>query len=133
MPKHYIHRLNWWGLGVTQTEQGERCVPITKVGEKVSVVWHQNEWGRVIGQRLEVDDSLQRQLQCDQAVRCPACTLRHMSLKEQHEIQKDNHIGALQRLWQRGTLDIKPKIVTASGPNNYRHHLRSTLISKRKL
>ena len=40
-----IKRLNWAGLGVVEVDGRERCVPVTRQGERVEVRWHEAGWG----------------------------------------------------------------------------------------
>ncbi len=123
-----IKRLNWAGLGVVEVDGRERCVPVTRQGERVEVRWHEAGWGRYIGERLDstgASSRLDEQLGCAQARRCTGCSLRHLSLEEQRTVQGESHLGALLRLSGRSLDHLPIEWVNGAPRDGYRTRVTS--------
>ena len=101
-----ISRFNWAGLGVAapleahppQRPRRDLCVPLSEVGEELTVLWREDGLGRVVGERQSAPALGWDQLGCEQALRCPGCTLRQLSESRRLEAQVESHCAALERL-----------------------------------
>ena len=128
---HLVERLNWAGLGVVKVEGRERCVPLTRIGERVEVNWREGDWGRVIGERIDRTprerEALDQRLACPEARRCSGCSIRHLTRAEQASAQTDSHLGALKRLSNRPIDQVPTQWVGAASRDGYRERITASL------
>lgn len=120
---YHIARLNWAGLGVVDVKGKARCVPFTRVGERVEVRWRDAGWGRVIGERIddEVERSrLDEEAGCTQARRCTGCSIRQLTAVQQRLAQEESHLGALRRLSGRSLDDLEVHWLKSPAQEGYR-------------
>jgi tRNA/tmRNA/rRNA uracil-C5-methylase (TrmA/RlmC/RlmD family) len=136
----HITRLNWAGLGVASEPQAlsegskgaDRCVPLSRVGERFEepheLRWRLDGRDRVVGERLNPPQGGWTSLGCEQALRCPGCTSRHLSPQEQAEALKGSHTAAIERLCPGAleNLSAEPQVYTVSR-DAYRARLYASL------
>jgi len=130
-----VARVNWAGLGVSApgearegTEGGDRCVPLSRVGERLEVRWHLDGRGRVVGERLSAPPGGWEGLGCAQALRCPGCVTRHLSAEEQRALIVESHVAAVARLSGR---DLRALPVSWAPPpprDGYRARLSALVL-----
>jgi len=126
-----ISRLNWAGLGVahpSDVSDGEargpdHCVPLSRVGERVQVRWREDARGRLFGERTSAPPGGWGALGCDQALRCPGCTLRHLNDEERAHAQVQSHLEALERLCPGSTSVTYVHPVMSAPRDGYRARL----------
>ena len=138
-----VARLNWAGLGVSEPlappegaalaaargsePRGDRCVPLSRVGETLEVLWRLDGRGRVVGERLAPPRGGWEEVGCAQALRCPGCVTRHLSADEQRAVITESHLAAIARLSGRDLSGLPVEWAPSPPPDGYRARLSAQL------
>lgn len=131
-----ITRFNWAGLGVVREQRigvteeqkrGDRCVPLSEPYEVIEVLWRRDTRNRFVGERLSPPQGGWNQVGCAQALRCPGCTIRHLSESKRAQVQLKSHLEALERLCPGCTNETHIGELVSLARDHYRARLYARL------